>query len=892
MTPAEALTVARAAIHASDDATPALRNVAIACGTIRPEMSTIRAIRAVIERLEGKHTADKKAWEANRARRTTFQQWKRTISLHLVCDLDQAAITAVSSALDHSMQPPTDEQDASCDSSRASATAWASPPPSSPGSENEQVEVATAGLALKVTNIEVTGMCCQSEVTLIQRKLQAMPGVASLSINLMTRQVAVAHDPEQTPPERLVRTLNWSLLGATLVNGSGNVGIKRGRCSREAVFALVVGLLWLPSFGIWARAEGQDWKTDPWTWTAVSCVVVGSPIMLLRALSGVLYQRTLNMFSTMAIATVGACLIGDFWEAATLVFFFAGSEWLQAWCVHHTADRAAGLGGLLPEEVSPADGGPTYSLSDVTVGAELLVKPGARMPVDGTVVRGSSSVDESMLTGEGVPVLKAEGARVFAGTSNQSGALVVRTSTLPAECTAAQLTQLVGRSQSEVGTRALLLDQFTKVYTLSVLLAALLLATVPLGWCAWGRGDGAGPEGCEWWLRRALVLTVISCPCSLVVAMPITFACGVAALARWGILVKSSKQMDLLARVRTLCVDKTGTLTEGRFRLHQMKHGEACGSVERVMTLASAVESVSSHPIAGAFLEFAETLGIEPSPARDFEILEGEGVCGVVDGVHVHVGSEAMVRRVLEERGHGGGEMPLRSRWQVVEATQAGEHEHGHAQHRHDWPAGLVGLVSDENEAEHEADCPLREACSGCAEKTCCGAPIEQVAKKRRGRRGRGRPRQCRGTCCHKDCCGKACCHTGCCGLNCNTPGCCGKGCCHNGCCAASGCCSVEGCAQGCGHLKQCSSLGKPGKASLDVHKHKRESEHGHVEHGHEHDQVEHGHEHAGHFGHSDSCGHEHGHARHSGGCGHEHGHGHGHVHGHVQGPEHGNGGG
>ena len=532
------LSGAQAAVHVSEDATSAIRTFAVACGTTRPEAATIKAIRAVLERLDGKYQSDKAAWEANGASRSAFQHWKRTINLHLVDELDTASVTAMSVALNQNEASPAQVHP-------VGEPDLASPPPSSPASDGIELneQPAAVGPEPKITKIEVTGMCCQSEVALIQRKLAALPGVGNLSISLMTRQVTVTHDPEQTPPEKLVRTLNWSLLGASLVTGDTGFGIKRGRWSWEAVLAVAVGLLWLPSFGIWTRAEGTDWRADPFSWTALACVAVGSPVMLARALSGVVFQRTLNMFATMAIATAGACAIRDFWEAATIVFFFAGSEALQAraraarahvaqcarascaapappshahcrapapasrpqaWCVHHTADKAAGLGGLLPDEVSPADGGPAYPLSEVRVGAELLVKPGGRVPVDGTVVSGSSSVDESMLTGEGgarrglprpafaapalrrgrrtpthgpsrahtrrpraraVPVLKGEGARVYAGTSNQSGALVVRTGALPSDCTAAQLTQLVGRSQSEQGRRAAQLESFTKLYT-------------------------------------------------------------------------------------------------------------------------------------------------------------------------------------------------------------------------------------------------------------------------------------------------------------------------------------------------------------------------------------------------------------------------------------------
>jgi Cd2+/Zn2+-exporting ATPase len=223
----------------------------------------------------------------------------------------------------------------------------------------------TAVPTLTVTRIEVTGMCCQSEVSLIDRKLKALPGVSNIAVNLMIRQVAVTHD-ERTPPARLVRTLNWSLLGASLVTGTSSVGIKRGGCNAEGALAVVCGVLWACSFPLLARDEADEWAANPFSYPALACIALGSPVMAVRALSGLAYQRTVNMFATMAIATAGAALLGDFWEAAAIVFFFAFSEWLQAWCVHHTADKTAGLGGLLPELVSPADGGCDYPLDDVS----------------------------------------------------------------------------------------------------------------------------------------------------------------------------------------------------------------------------------------------------------------------------------------------------------------------------------------------------------------------------------------------------------------------------------------------------------------------------------------------------------------------------------------------
>ena len=165
----------------------------------------------------------------------------------------------------------------------------------------------------------------------------------------------------------------------------------------------------------------------------------------------------------------------------------------------------------------------------------------------------------------------------------------------------------------------------------------------------------SGPGMCTWWLRRALALVVISCPCSLIVAMPVTYACGVSALAKWGVLVKSQAHMEMLARLHTLALDKTGTLTEGRVRRRQIAPNRAHPRMKddeglrRLVGLVAAAEKNSSHPIAEAFLEFADGMGVDPIPARDFSILEGEGIRATIDGETVHVGSERMARRLLAE---------------------------------------------------------------------------------------------------------------------------------------------------------------------------------------------------------------------------------------------------
>lgn len=520
-------------------------------------------------------------------------------------------------------------------------------------SVSSAARTSEGGTALKpvATTLEVLGMCCASEVSLVKTKLARLPHVSDVRVNLLLRRVTVIHDAA-LPPKRLQATLNWLMLDARVLDDASKRaatgGASLGRCGRPhplTLLLVVCGLLFFASVGsIPRRYSGTEvWYEDPFALVGLACVLLGSPVLIARAYASLVYQRTLNMYSLMLIAAGGAIALQDMWEAAGIIFFFCLCECIQRWSIRGTGGHLDRLGSLLPESATRADG-TVVPVAAVQVDDLLLIKSGCRVPVDGVVVNGASTVDESMLTGESRPLHKAVGDAVTAGTANQMGTLTVRASAALDDCTAARLTKMVEEAHKLGSSRERLLDAFERGYLYVVLGSAVVVALLPPGWCS-SHGEEHDDRFCSF--RHALALVVSACPCSLIVALPLTYAAALSSLARWRILVKSMHQLELLARLRTLALDKTGTITEGRFRVQTMRLSAEAGDAETLVGRIAAVEALSSHPIAAAFLAYAEDLGIAPGVATEYKVRsDAGGVSALVDGVRVDIGSDRLMQHL------------------------------------------------------------------------------------------------------------------------------------------------------------------------------------------------------------------------------------------------------
>ncbi|MGE0193741.1 MAG: heavy metal translocating P-type ATPase [Planctomycetota bacterium] len=356
-----------------------------------------------------------------------------------------------------------------------------------------------------------------------------------------------------------------------------------------------------------------------------------------------------DMNLLMTIAVVGAVAIGEWLEAAVVTFLFAVSLALEAWSVGRARRAVRALLALAPPVVHrrrPDGRDEDVAPEDTTPGDRFVVRPGERIPLDGEVVAGTSSVDQAPITGESVPVEKGPGAEVFAGTINATGALEV-VSTRPAGDTLlARIAQLVGAAQGQRAPTERWVESFAAYYTPTVLVLAALVACAPplvLG--------GAWTE----WAYRGLVLLVIGCPCALVISTPVSIVAALAAAARHGVLLKGGAHVESPARLVAVALDKTGTLTEGRPSVRSVEplndHDE-----RSLLEIALALEAGSDHPLARAIVRHAEAAGVSAAPATDLQALHGKGLTARVNGEPYWLGSH----RLLEERGQETPEVHAR----------------------------------------------------------------------------------------------------------------------------------------------------------------------------------------------------------------------------------------
>lgn len=372
-----------------------------------------------------------------------------------------------------------------------------------------------------------------------------------------------------------------------------------------------------------------------WTGTGLllaSYLFVGWKV-LWKALRNILHGQIFDENFLMALASLGAIAIGEMEEAAAVMLFYRLGELFEDMAVRKSRGSLKELMALCPDVAHVLDGETVTDCAPDTVAADtvILVHPGEKIPLDGVVLTGSSSVNTAALTGESIPQPVEAGAEVMSGCINESGALTIRVTKPYGESTVAKILALVENAASSKASPERFISKFASVYTPVVVTGAVVLAILPplLGF-------GTYTD----WLYRALNFLVVSCPCALVISVPLSYFCAIGAASRRGVLVKGGVYIERLANTTTAVFDKTGTLTEGRFTVRTL-HPCAGVSEETLLTIAARTEALSNHPIAQSIrTAYEERFGTLPAEVPETTETAGHGVSAVIDGKTALVGNE------------------------------------------------------------------------------------------------------------------------------------------------------------------------------------------------------------------------------------------------------------
>ena len=370
-------------------------------------------------------------------------------------------------------------------------------------------------------------------------------------------------------------------------------------------------------------------------------LVIGYDI-LKKAVKGILNRQVFDENFLMAVATVGAIVLGNYTEGVAVMLFYQIGELFQSYAVGKSRRNISELMDIRPDYANIERDGKLEKVDpdEVEIGSVIVVQPGEKIPIDGVVTEGKTTLNTSALTGESLPREVAPGDEVISGCINMTGVLKIRTTKEFGESTVSKILDLVENSSSKKSRSEHFISKFARYYTPAVCYGALALAVLPPLVRMFAMGLAP-----EWgnWIYRALTFLVISCPCALVISIPLSFFAGIGGASREGILVKGSNYLETLAQTRYVVFDKTGTMTQGVFEVSGVHHNEM--EEARLLEYAALAESASSHPISKS-LQKAYGKAIDRSRVTDIEEISGNGVTAKVDGIPVAAGNAKLMERL------------------------------------------------------------------------------------------------------------------------------------------------------------------------------------------------------------------------------------------------------
>ena len=369
-------------------------------------------------------------------------------------------------------------------------------------------------------------------------------------------------------------------------------------------------------------------------------LIIGYDI-LKKAFKGIRNKQVFDENFLMAVATIGAILLGDYTEGTAVMLFYQIGELFQSYAVGRSRRNISELMDIRPDYANVENNGELEQVDpdEVAIGTIIIVQPGEKVPIDGVITEGTSTLNTSALTGESLPRSAKVGDEVISGCINMTGLLKIRTTKEFGESTVSKILELVENSSSRKSKSENFISKFAKYYTPAVCYGALALALIPpIVLLLMGKPAMWGD-----WIYRALTFLVISCPCALVISIPLSFFAGIGGASNQGVLVKGSNYLETLAQTKYVVFDKTGTMTQGVFEVSGIHHNEM--SDEKLLEYAALAECSSSHPISKS-LQKAYGKPVDRNRVTDIEEISGNGVIAKVDGVSVAVGNAKLMKKL------------------------------------------------------------------------------------------------------------------------------------------------------------------------------------------------------------------------------------------------------
>lgn len=484
---------------------------------------------------------------------------------------------------------------------------------------------------------DIEGMDCADCARTIESGVRALPGVASAELSFGSATLRVEPKPLGANSADVIKQVERSGYRAALQ------GVPREsppNAHRRVFEIAAASLLWIAAFSL-DRFDRQPWLAVAMQVAAMT--IAGHPVA--RAALQSIKLRRADMNLLMAIAAIGAAALGQWEEGASVLILFAIGLWLQSTTLARTRRSVRALMDQTPREAFVLrDGCMTLvPVEQIDAGETVFVKPGERIPIDGTVTDGRSSVDQSPITGESVLAPVSPGSRVFAGSINADGALHIRAERAAADTTLARIIRMIEEAQASRAPAQAFVDRFAATYTPAVVISAIAIAA----------GGAVLSGDAREWMGKALILLVVACPCALVISTPVALVTAIGAGSKRGVLFKGGAALEALADVRIVAFDKTGTLTEGRPSVVGIFPAAGIIDEERVLARAASIEQGANHPLARGILAAASARDLPIPPAVDHRAIPGRGASARLDGELSFAGSRALFGPLpdfLEER--------------------------------------------------------------------------------------------------------------------------------------------------------------------------------------------------------------------------------------------------